>query len=202
MKGMQTNWRRVQRIPLLLVLILIVGSLWWRASAPDVEPPVPSTRATVDAATTPRDAPPVDPASTPDAAPDVPAVARRDLDADERRGGHTLARHVGRTDAQLQERLARERGISAASTYPDRTTAERVVALTLEREARRVSTWSSRGSPRANLALDYRGAPGDVIGRVWRRGRRAAEEATDAVVVLRADRAGFYVLTSYPELRR
>ena len=42
-----------------------------------------------------------------------------DLEADEALGGHTMARHVGRTDAQLAERLQRERDISAASTYTD-----------------------------------------------------------------------------------
>ncbi len=54
------------------------------------------------------------------------AGTSRDLSIDDARGGHTLKRHVGRTDAQLAERLAREH-VSAASTYPDRATAERVV---------------------------------------------------------------------------
>jgi hypothetical protein len=35
-------------------------------------------------------------------------------------GGHTLARHVGKTDAELIERLRREPQISSASTYTDR----------------------------------------------------------------------------------
>jgi len=59
---------------------------------------------------------------------------RYDLERDEKRGGHTLARHVGRSDADLGERLRRERQISAASTYTDRATAERVVALALAQQ--------------------------------------------------------------------
>src|SRR5689334_2318109 len=61
-----------------------------------------------------------------------PAVdARRqptnhDLSADEAMGGHTLQRHVGRTDAELRARLDREPQISSASTYTDRATAEEV----------------------------------------------------------------------------
>jgi hypothetical protein len=43
---------------------------------------------------------------------------RRDLRADEALGGHTLARHVGKTDAELAARLKREPQISAASTTP------------------------------------------------------------------------------------
>lgn len=53
--------------------------------------------------------------------------ATRDLSLDEAFGGHTLRRHVGRTDEQLRERLKSESNISAASTYTDRATAERVV---------------------------------------------------------------------------
>src|SRR5688572_30182611 len=35
----------------------------------------------------------------------LPSDARRDLRSDERLGGHTLARHIGRTDAELAARL-------------------------------------------------------------------------------------------------
>ena len=72
------------------------------------------------------------------------AASRRDLGGDESRGGHTLARHVGRTDSQLLDRLAREPRISAASTYTDRATAELVVGLALERERSRVDAWRHR----------------------------------------------------------
>jgi hypothetical protein len=60
----------------------------------------------------------VGPAAQPADAPD-----RYDLTAAERLGGHTLARHVGRTDAQLRDRLRREKNVSAASTYDDREVA-------------------------------------------------------------------------------
>ena len=38
---------------------------------------------------------------------------RRDLAADERCGGHTIDRHVGRTNKQLADRLRQEPQISA-----------------------------------------------------------------------------------------
>src|SRR5215475_9666075 len=50
------------------------------------------------------------------------------LERDEERGGHTLEKHVGRTDFELRERLKRERNISAASTWTDRITAEQTIA--------------------------------------------------------------------------
>jgi hypothetical protein len=141
------------------------------------------------------------------ALPVVPAgaqPARRDLQADERCGGHTIARHVGKTNPQLAERLRQQAGISAASTYPDLQTAETVVGAALAREHRRVAAWSARRGPRPNLALRYR-APGPrPIGRSWQRGKVAPDGCFQAVVVLRWDtqRGDFCVLTSYPEVGR
>ncbi|HEY8548803.1 MAG TPA: RNase A-like domain-containing protein [Vicinamibacterales bacterium] len=137
-------------------------------------------------------------------APAQDSAPRRDLAADERCGGHTLSRHVGWTDAQLAERLRRQ-DISAASTYTDRETAERIVGLTLARERARVEAWTRRKGRRPNLVLRYRGDPrGDPIGRSLRRGTRRSQPCYDAVVVLRWDerRNAFCVLTSYPEVRR
>ncbi|MFN8061290.1 MAG: RNase A-like domain-containing protein [Vicinamibacterales bacterium] len=146
---------------------------------------------------------PIVDSSRPQAANDTRSGGRN-LSDDERRGGHTLARHVGRTDDDLRARLSRERQISAASTYTDRETAERVVGDTLGREARRLDSWRRRGGPRANLALDYHGARDEIIGRSLRRGAGASVPCSDAIVVLRWDERAqdFYVLTSYPEVRR
>jgi predicted small lipoprotein YifL len=126
-----------------------------------------------------------------------------DLSVDETQGGHTLSRHVGRSDADLQERLQREGNISAASTYTDRTAAEAVVGQVLEHNSR-VEQWEQRGARRPNLALDYHGDASQPIGRCMQRGSNAAVPAWDAIVVLKASRDGdgFYVLTSYPECPR
>jgi hypothetical protein len=80
-----------------------------------------------------------------------------DLAAAERLGGHTLARHVGKTDGDLRDRLRREPDISAVSTYADRQTAERVITETLRRFSGRVESWSARTGSRPNLALEFRG---------------------------------------------
>jgi hypothetical protein len=128
---------------------------------------------------------------------------RRDLSVDESRGGHTLARHVGRTDGQLEQRLREQPNISAASTYTDRETAELVVGAILESESSRIESWTRRGGSRPNLALRTRTPRGPPVGRVLERGQKAPVEARHAVVVLRWDTAtrGYYVLTSYPEAR-
>src|ERR1700676_607344 len=62
-------------------------------------------------------------------APNGPSddAARYDLARDEARGGHTLEKHVGRSDQELRERLDRERNISAASPWPHRQGAEETI---------------------------------------------------------------------------
>lgn len=129
---------------------------------------------------------------------------RRDLQADERCGGHTIARHVGKSNPQLAERLRQQPDIAAASTYPDLVTAETVVGAALEKERGRVAAWTARRGQRPNLALRYRSTAAKAIGRSWRRGKVAPDAAFEAVVVLRWDvpRGGFCVLTSYPEAGR
>jgi hypothetical protein len=132
------------------------------------------------------------------------AETPRDLARDEAMGGHTLARHVGRTDEQLRQRLAREPGISAASTYTDRATAERVVAETLTQAVSRVRDWTARRGSRPNLALHYRSPDGRTIGSSIDRGGSRSRPCEGAIVVLRWDerRGTYFVLTSYPENRR
>lgn len=143
-----------------------------------------------------------EPASAPDRSDTAPAAAvatGRDLAADEAAGGHTLARHVGKDDAALARRLAREPNLAAASTFLDRNRAERAVAAALEGERRRVETWA-RGRGGKSLVLRWRG-DGEVVGRVLERGAASSVPAEGARVVLRREGDGWFVLTAYPEVR-
>lgn len=124
---------------------------------------------------------------------------RYDLSRDEERGGHTLRKHVGRSDGQLRERLSQERNISAASTWTDRAAAEETVGAALREEHGNIEKWEARGERRANLAIHF--DAGHEIGRSLVRGAEQSVPCTAAVIVLRADGDGFYVLTTYPEAR-
>ena len=132
------------------------------------------------------------------------AQQRRDLAVDESMGGHTLARHVGKSDAELAERLRRERQISAASTYTDRGTAERSVGAALADGGGKLTSWRNRSGRRPNLVLRYVEPSRKTIGRSLTRGRSTPVLCTRAVVVLRWNERDnrFYVLTSYPEADR
>lgn len=120
-----------------------------------------------------------------------------DLEKDEGRG-HTLKKHVGRTDQQLIERLAEER-ISSASTYTDKETAERCVAAALAQNHERVQGWL-HGTDDTRMTLDFNGDAAHPIGRTVHRNATQSKPVHRAKIVLAKDgRGGFFVLTTYPE---
>lgn len=133
------------------------------------------------------------------ASPKPFADARRDLSQDEAAGGHTLRKHVGRSDTELRERLSRERDISAASTWNDRASAETAIGAAIADQNTRISRWLERDR-HPNLVLDYDGDSSHPFGRTLRRGEERVEPCAHAVIVLRWDGANSYhVLTAYPE---
>jgi Bacterial CdiA-CT RNAse A domain len=166
------------KITSTVVAVILIGTVAWLKNQPQ------STTGTFP------------PASVASQAP-----GRYDLGHDEALGGHTLQRHVGRTDEQLVERLAREPDISAASTYSDRAAAEKTVSDALAQEKSRVEAWLNRPDAHPNLALQFHGH--NPIGRSIRRGDHASQPCYDAAVILRWDGDHrFHVLTTYPEPAR
>jgi len=126
---------------------------------------------------------------------------RRDLSQDEAAGGHTLGKHVGRTDAELRERLEHERDISAASTWNDRASAEAAVGAAIADQNTKISRWLARDS-HPNLVLDYDGDSAHPFGRTLRRGDDQVQPCAHALIVLKWDGPNSYhVLTAYPECR-
>jgi len=124
----------------------------------------------------------------------------RDLSRDEAAGGHILRKHVGQTDDELRERLERERGITGASTYTDRSTAEHAVGAAIAESHDRIERWLSRSGGHPNLVLDYDSET--PIGRTINRGENQSRPCAHALVVLKyAAPNDYYVLTSYPECR-
>jgi len=128
------------------------------------------------------------------------AASQRDLSQDEAAGGHTLRKHVGRSDEELRERLRHERHIAAASTWTDRATAEQAVGMALARNDEKITKWLNRPGGHPNLVVDYDGD--HPIGRTLPRGSDQSQPCDHAVIVLKwRDDGSYYVLTSYPECR-
>jgi hypothetical protein len=139
-------------------------------------------------------------AADPGSSQDQSTAPSRDLSQDEQKGGHTLSRHVAKSDDDLRQRLANEQ-ISAASTYADRQTAEQAVGAALAQNRDRIRHWLSRQGHHLNLVLDYHGD--QPLGRCLRRGQSSSHACKDSVVVLKwAGPGQYFVLTSYPEDHR
>jgi toxin YxiD len=124
----------------------------------------------------------------------------RDLSRDEAAGGHILRKHVGQTDEQLRERLERERRITGASTYTDRSTAEHAVGAAIAESQERIQRWLNRSGGHPNLVLDYDSET--PLGRTIHWGENQSRPCSHALVVLKYTGPNqYYVLTSYPECR-
>ncbi|MFY9904972.1 MAG: RNase A-like domain-containing protein [Terriglobales bacterium] len=125
---------------------------------------------------------------------------RRDLSRDEAQGGHILRKHVAQTEEQLRQRLERERNITGASTYTDRSTAERAVGSAIAQSQSEIQNWLIQPGRHPNLVLDY---DSEVpIGRTMNRGEYQSRVCEHAIVVLKYNGPNhYYVLTSYPECR-
>ena len=139
-----------------------------------------------------------------ESATSLESVHVRDLSVDESMGGHTLARHVGKTDAELRDRLRREPQISSSSTYTDRRSAERAVGAALAAAGPRLANWQNRSGRRPNLVLHYADRGTQPVGRSLSREQQTPVFCYRLLVVLRWNERSdlFYVLTSYPEAER
>jgi len=180
------------------LLVLVLVALTACAGSPAGQAPQQTASGAPVAARAP------EPQHTPPRTDAATGGAGRDLSADESMGGHTLTRHVGRTDAELVERLRREPQISAASTWTDRETAEHAVGAALASADGKLTSWERRAGRRPNLVLHYAERSGATLGRSLSRGEHTAVPCTRALVVLKWDerRDRFYVLTAYPEADR
>ena len=171
------------RSPRIFACVLAASFLLWAACNPPS-----ATTGTQEA-----------PSSTDSVTHPVFRGASHDLSPDENAGGHTLRKHVGRSDDELRERLDRE-SISASSTYTDRSAAEFAVGNALEEGKYRIEKWMQRSGGHPNLVLDYHGE--QPFGRTLHRGDSSSQLCSDAKVVLRwLSSSEYYVLTSYPECR-
>lgn len=148
-------------------------------------------------------APPTEQVETANNREQAVAQAIRWLESQEggKHRGHAIARHVGKSDAQLRQRL-QEQSISAASAFYDLEMAAVAVVRTIHYKANdaKVRQWLGDDASQRRLAL--RRAFDRPIGRiVFRSGD--ARDGKSAVAVLTKWRedgeVGYRLLTAYVE---
>lgn len=116
------------------------------------------------------------------------------LGAHERAGGHLLAEHVGKSDAYLASRLARDPRLRAASTFINRAEAESAISTVLTARATIIDAWVANGA-HGRLVIDTRFNGGAVL----QRGAITSSPGNGVRAVLVGDSAGTWrILTGYP----
>jgi hypothetical protein len=114
-------------------------------------------------------------------------------------GGHTVALHVGKTDAELVQRLQKTPHITEASTYTDYATAENAITAGLGPLAAAINNWAKAAAPGDTLPLNF--GAGGIVGRVATRppGLANIHNSMNFRTVIRATGGGgCFLLTSYP----
>jgi hypothetical protein len=146
--------------------------------------------------------------STPSHAQCIPDRFPADwLQQQENDGGHTIARHVGKTDQQLIARVTPRRGPRAAGSFPasqppaaNYAAAQATIAAQLGPEADAINAWADDAEEGDRRADDY--ASNVTIGRVAARvpGRNPVVMNTCTFrTVLEANGDGTcYLLTAFP----
>ncbi|EDZ99007.1 conserved hypothetical protein [Burkholderia sp. H160] len=120
--------------------------------------------------------------------------------AGSRIGGHTVEKHVGRTEAQLRERLARETDRKAVSSFSDLRTAEWAISNVMQANFMQIKTWA-QSSPNYTLVLN--GRVGRNVGYGVIRATGELVPMSNVRVTLKCKAYNgmpYYILTAYLEL--
>lgn len=124
-------------------------------------------------------------------------AGRISLQDEENAGGHTLLKHMNRTDQQLADRLVDEPYIPASSAWTSVRIAEDVVTDTIRSNKAAIEAWVKSGQVR--LELEYSGS--SPVGRGIVRATGKMQPMTNAIVRLRKTQAvgrAYFIITSYP----
>ncbi|EHR68978.1 hypothetical protein BurJ1DRAFT_0079 [Burkholderiales bacterium JOSHI_001] len=123
------------------------------------------------------------------------------LAAEEASGGHTIAKHVGRTEEQLRQRLLTDRRIPVASTFRNLSEAERFIAEALRANREAISSWAKAAAIGERERFIYDAGKAVGFGIVRTMGK--AESMTKMLVVLKKvqdQNRIYFVLTAFPML--
>jgi len=126
-------------------------------------------------------------------------AGRISLIEEETAGGHTIAKHVGRTEAELRTRLAAERNIPAASSFKNLGAAENAVSEAIQANVGNIRQWALRAPVGDRFRVVF--SSSRVVGYGVVRATNRLQEMKKVLVVLEKSNIGgkiYFVLTSFP----
>ena len=114
------------------------------------------------------------------------------------KNGHTIERHVGKSEEDLKNRLKNDK-VSAASTYYDKETATKAVKDSLKQHDKEIQEWL-KNSKEARLVLNT--THSFPVGKtVIKKNMNVKDKLVKTVTVLARDKSGelgYKIITSYP----
>jgi hypothetical protein len=120
------------------------------------------------------------------------------LQGHEQWGGHTIARHVGKSASDLKARITSE-GVSSASTFATEGAADTAITAGLTAQSRQVSTWVAQKSGPKRLAVKVKTAKTTGISATSSAPDRPHNVTGVTVVLQRAKNVcGYKIVTAYP----
>lgn len=117
-------------------------------------------------------------------------------------GGHTILKHVGKTEAELRARLAAQPWIRGAGSFSTLDVAERAISSGLRANAARIQAWASQASAAGGaptLTLVHNAS--SVIGYGVMRASNTLQNMTRVQIILKFEMYNgnpYYILTAYP----
>ena len=125
---------------------------------------------------------------------------RHEGPANTRIGGHTIRKHVGKTEAELFERFALKKTLEVSSSFTYLQTAEAAISATVRANARAIAAWSRSAAVGAKPKWFNHDA-GRVVGIGVQRGSTTVSQLSNVRVGLNMrsyNGMPYYILTAYP----
>ncbi|WP_175924495.1 RNase A-like domain-containing protein [Burkholderia latens] len=115
-----------------------------------------------------------------------------------RLGGHTIAKHVGKTEDQLKKRLMLEPHLRFASSFIYLQTAERAISEVMRAQALQIERWAS--SATRNSTFRITGDVGRTVGYTLARGASTVSNSTKIMIVTKMtayNEMPYFILTAF-----
>lgn len=126
------------------------------------------------------------------------SLSQHEAQAGSSLGGHTILKHVGRTEQELRARLAAQPYVQTASTFTNLRTAESAISKVLGSQAAAIKSWATvANSPPLKLELSF----GAVVGIGVVRATNQLVNLRKVRVILKMQSYNgmpYYVLTAFP----
>ncbi|MEW5290310.1 RNase A-like domain-containing protein [Erwinia papayae] len=116
-------------------------------------------------------------------------------------GGHTIERHIGKTEAELRQRLTSRPTMTGSSTFYKLSVAEDAISRALKFNSRYIRNWASTGRNGSRLEIDFFAGNEIGFGIKTASGPIIKSHKLRIVLVLQSyNGKPYYVLTAFPKL--